>query len=72
MKTVIFTMAYNAEKTLPRAIDSILGQTFQNFEYYILNNGSLDGTWKIIEEYARRDPRIIALSIQKMIRSTVP
>ena len=38
------TCAYNAEKTLKRAIDSILQQTYQNFEYHILENGSSDGT----------------------------
>ena len=38
------TCAYNAEKTLKRAIDSILQQTYQDFEYHILENGSSDGT----------------------------
>lgn len=53
------THAYNAEKTLERAVDSILSQTYQNFEYHILDNGSTDQTGKLIREYARKDSRIV-------------
>ncbi len=53
------TCAYNAEKTLKRAIDSILQQTYQDFEYHILENGSSDGTGAIIRDYAERDKRIV-------------
>lgn len=55
----IRTHAYNAEKTLKRAIDSILRQTYPNFEYHILDNGSTDKTGDIIREYAKRDKRIV-------------
>lgn len=65
MKAIFFTQAYNAEKTLARTIESILGQTFQNFDYYILNNGSTDQTRKIIQEYAKRDQRVFPLDIKK-------
>lgn len=65
MKVIVFTQAYNAEQTLSRAISSILDQTFQNIEYYILDNGSTDRTWDIILDYAKRDPRVIPLSIKK-------
>lgn len=65
MKVLVFTQAYNAEKTLPRAIDSILNQTFRNFEYYVLDNASTDRTGKIIHEYAKRDPRVIPLGIDR-------
>lgn len=65
MKVVIFTQAYNAEKTLPRTVDSILSQTFKNIEYYILDNGSTDGTSDVILEYAKRDQRVFPLSIDK-------
>lgn len=57
-KIVAITMAYNAEKTLHRAVDSILNQTFGNFVYYLVDNGSQDGTRGIIRQYARRDARI--------------
>lgn len=63
MKVIVFTQAFNAEKTLPRAIDSILNQTFQNIEYYILDNASTDHTGDIIHEYAKHDSRVIPLDI---------
>lgn len=47
---------YNGEKYLKLAIDSILAQTFKDFELLIINDGSTDGTQTIIESY--KDPRI--------------
>lgn len=55
----IRTCAYNAEKTLRRAVESVLNQTFQDFEYHILDNGSTDRTGELVREYAARDPRIV-------------
>lgn len=57
----IYTCAYNAEKTIHSTINSILNQTYSDFQYYILDNGSLDDTKKIIREYAKHDERIIPL-----------
>ena len=54
------TCAYNAEKTIRRAIDSVLSQTVNEFIYYILENGSTDRTREIIQEYAVKDSRIVA------------
>lgn len=51
--------AYNAEKTIARAIDSIIHQTIQEWKLYVLNNGSKDLTGKIISEYVTKDSRII-------------
>ena len=48
--------AYNAERFLNKAIDSILAQTYTNFELIILNDGSTDRTESIILSY--KDPRI--------------
>lgn len=53
------TCAYNAEKTLKRTIESILKQTYGEFRYYILDNGSTDGTKDIIRKYAESDNRIV-------------
>lgn len=59
-KVYIRTYAYNAEKTLSRTINSVLNQTYKDFEYYLCENGSQDGTKKIVEEYAAKDTRIKA------------
>lgn len=51
--------AYNAEKYLREAIDSILTQTYRDFEFIIINDGSTDRTKEIIQSYT--DPRIVYL-----------
>lgn len=56
----IRTFAYNAEKTIERAIESILNQTVKEFRFFILDNGSTDRTGDIIDRYAKRDDRIVA------------
>ena len=48
--------AYNAEQFIRSAVDSILAQTYEDFELIILNDGSTDNTQSIIEAYS--DPRI--------------
>ena len=53
------TEVRDCEKYLPQAIESILGQTWQDFNYYITDDGSQDGTREIIKAYAAKDPRII-------------
>ena len=64
-KCVVYTSAYNAEKTLQRTIDSILSQSDPNFVYYIVDNGSNDSTGKIIHRMAQSDSRIISLRNEK-------
>lgn len=57
---VYFTMrAFNAETTLPRAVESILGQTYGDFRLHLCDNGSLDSTGELVREYARLDRRVV-------------
>jgi len=58
MKVTILTITYNREHLLPRTVDSVLSQTFTDFEYLIINNGSTDGTQALIDQYCKRDNRI--------------
>ena len=53
---------YNGEKCLSEAIDSILNQSFSNFELIILNDGSNDNSLKIITEYQKSDSRISVIN----------
>jgi glycosyltransferase involved in cell wall biosynthesis len=57
--------AYNAEAYIAEAIESILEQTFSDFEFIIVDDGSTDSTWQIIQSYAVKDSRIVPLRNQK-------
>lgn len=52
---------YNCEKTVSDAIDSILNQTYQNFEFIICDDGSTDATFEIVEKYVNDYPDQIIL-----------
>lgn len=49
---------YQVEQYLPRCLDSILAQTFTDFELILVNDGTKDGCPAIMDAYARRDSRI--------------
>ncbi|MEZ5743941.1 MAG: glycosyltransferase [Sphingomonadaceae bacterium] len=49
---------YNGERFLPESIESVLGQTFGDFEFLILDDGSRDSTAEIVHAYAAKDARI--------------
>ncbi|NNC38837.1 MAG: glycosyltransferase family 2 protein [Hyphomonadaceae bacterium] len=49
---------YNGENFIREAIESILAQTFQDFELIITDNASTDATAAIVEEYVKADPRV--------------
>ncbi len=53
---------YNSEAYLPEAIDSILNQTFDDFEFIIIDDGSKDGSLKIIKSYKDNRIRLISRS----------
>ena len=50
--------AYNAEKTIRQAVLSVLGQSYQNLELLVVDDGSLDNTKKFVKEFAIKDSRI--------------
>lgn len=54
----IITPVYNKEKYISNAVESVLNQSFENFEYIIVNDGSTDGSAAIVNEYAQKDDRI--------------
>ena len=58
-KVTVITPNYNHARFLPKRLDSILGQTFQDFELIILDDASTDNSREVIESYAK-DPRVRA------------
>lgn len=67
-KISVLMPAYNTEKYIVEAIESILNQTFTDFEFIIVDDGSTDKTWEIIQNYAKKDSRIIALRNKENLR----
>jgi glycosyltransferase involved in cell wall biosynthesis len=53
---------YNAERFVAQTVDSILAQTFRDFEFLIINDGSTDRSLEILQGYADRDDRIRLVS----------
>ncbi|HET6251733.1 MAG TPA: glycosyltransferase [Tepidisphaeraceae bacterium] len=61
MVSVIMPL-YNTERHLPAALDSVLGQTFTDFEIIAVDDGSKDGTLAILRDYEERDSRLRVVS----------
>jgi glycosyltransferase involved in cell wall biosynthesis len=60
-EVTVLMSCYDASRWLRSAIDSVLCQTFENFEFILVDDGSADETWNIIKAYRDRDQRIIAI-----------
>lgn len=57
-KISVIVPVYNSEKYLHRCIDSILSQTFTDFEVLLIDDGSTDSSGEICDEYAAKDSRV--------------
>ena len=57
-KVSVIMSVYNGEKYLKEAIESILNQSFKDFEFIVVDDGSTDKTPEILENYAKQDQRI--------------
>ncbi|MEF2734278.1 MAG: glycosyltransferase, partial [Blautia sp.] len=54
----IVVPVYNIEKYIKNCIESLCVQTYQNLEIILVDDGTLDNSGKICDEYAKRDSRI--------------
>ena len=54
----IVTPCYNAEKTIVQTIESVLAQSFSDWEMLVVDDCSSDSSAEIIRNYAQKDPRI--------------
>ena len=62
VKISVIMSVYNAEKYIAQAIESILQQSFKDFEFIIVNDGSTDNSLAIIKKYEEIDSRIRIIS----------
>lgn len=63
-KIDVIITCYNKEKTISRAIKSVLSQTMRDIFCIIIDDGSTDGSWEIINKEIRKDKRFIAIQIK--------
>ena len=61
-KISVLVPIYNVEKYLEECLESIISQTLQDIEVICINDGSTDGSLKIIKKYAKNDPRFVIIN----------
>lgn len=61
MKISVVVPIYNAEKYIKKCINSVINQTYENWELILVDDGSKDGSSKLIDEAAKEDQRIIVI-----------
>ncbi|MCU0389771.1 MAG: glycosyltransferase [Thermoflexibacter sp.] len=66
MKVSVVMSVYNGEKYLAEAIESVLAQTYKDFEFIIVNDGSKDGSLAILRQYEAKDNRVIVQDHENM------
>ncbi len=69
-KISVLMSVYNGSVYLRESIESILNQTFTDFEFIIINDCSTDNSWEIINEYAEKDSRIVLVNNEENIGLT--
>ena len=58
VKVSVIVPVYNAKKTIRDCLEAIVGQTLKEIEVICVDDGSKDGSWKVIEEIRQKDDRV--------------
>ena len=67
-KVSILVPIFNVEKYLRQCLDSVVNQSLKDIEIICINDGSTDSSPKIIQEYAKNDPRFVVINETTSIR----
>ncbi len=63
----VLTPVYNGEAFIGQCIESVLAQTYEDWEYVIVNNCSTDRSLSVAQRYAERDPRIRVVTNERFV-----
>ena len=66
MKISIIIPVYNSTLYLKQCVESILAQTYHNFEILLVDDGSTDDSPMLCDEYAQKDDRIVTLNSENI------
>ena len=69
-KVSVLMSVYNGERYLSESVESILDQTYSDFEFIIVDDASEDGTWQMLTTYVGRDSRIVLIRNKENIGLT--
>lgn len=64
IKISVIMLVYNREKYVKEAVESIINQNFDDFEFIIINNGSMDSSGEIVKEIIKNDSRVRYLELK--------
>ena len=67
----IITPMYNAQKYVGLTIESVIAQTYKNWEMIIVNDGSKDNCAEIVKEYTQKDKRIKLIMLLGMLSGSI-
>ncbi len=65
IKVSCIVPVYNVEQYLSKCLDSLVNQTLKDIQIIVVNDGSLDGSQKIIDKYAKKYPQLIQSFIKE-------
>ena len=60
-KVSIIVPVYKVEEYLPKCIESVMAQDYENWELILIDDGSPDGSEKVCDEYSKQDSRILTI-----------
>lgn len=63
-KISVIIPVYNAEKTIGAILGKLISQSYQNIEVIAVNDGSKDSSWDVLQQFAKKDRRIVAINQQ--------
>lgn len=70
-KISVIMSVLNGEKYISEAIDSIVSQTCGDFEFIVVDDGSTDQTWQILQSYANRDFRLVTIKMNENVGTSL-